>query len=285
MGDVYSVSLHPSEAQLVSAGYDKTVRLYDLTKGVLVRTLHGHELAVSQVLFNAAGNLVVSAAKDATVRFWDLRSAVCLQSFGRPLGEVTSVQLSPSGTQLLSSSRDNAVRLWDVRSARPLRSFTGHQNTCKSFVRARFGPGKASCLPPPFANHPPSPHSYRAPSSRAPFRAQGLVLILTLTLTQGLVLTMSLTLNLHPNPNPGPGGVGLRGRHGAHLGPRERSAHAAAARPRRRGVRCSVERGDEHAGQLLARRHARHLVVRSEQAALRRRGPIHGRVVTCEEGG
>ena len=142
MGDVYSVSLHPSEAQLVSAGYDKTVRLYDLTKGVLVRTLHGHELAVSQVLFNAAGNLVVSAAKDATVRFWDLRSAVCLQSFGRPLGEVTSVQLSPSGTQLLSSSRDNAVRLWDVRSAKPLRCFTGHQNTCKSFVRARFGPGK-----------------------------------------------------------------------------------------------------------------------------------------------
>jgi len=88
VGDVYSVCLHPSEAQLVSAGYDKTVRLHDLTKGVLVRTLHGHELAVSHVLFNAAGNLVVSAAKDATVRFWDLRSAVCLQSFGRPLGEV-----------------------------------------------------------------------------------------------------------------------------------------------------------------------------------------------------
>ena len=92
VGDVYSVSLHPSEAQLVSAGYDKTVRLYDLTKGVLVRTLHGHELAVSQVLFNAAGNLVVSAAKDATVRFWDLRSAVCLQSFGQPLGEVRGGQ-------------------------------------------------------------------------------------------------------------------------------------------------------------------------------------------------
>ena len=88
VGDVYSVSLHPSEPQLVSAGYDKTVRLYDLTKSQLVRTLHGHELAVSQVLFNAAGNLVVSAAKDATVRFWDLRSAVCLQSFGRPVGEV-----------------------------------------------------------------------------------------------------------------------------------------------------------------------------------------------------
>ena len=97
VGDVYSVSLHPSEAQLVSAGYDKTVRLHDLTKGVLVRTLHGHELAVSHVLFNAAGNLVVSAAKDATVRFWDLRSAVCLQSFGRPLGEVNGGEAGGAG--------------------------------------------------------------------------------------------------------------------------------------------------------------------------------------------
>ena len=52
------------------------------------------------------------------------------------------MQLSPSGTQLLSSSRDNAVRLWDVRSAKPLQSFKGHQNSCKSFIRARFGPGK-----------------------------------------------------------------------------------------------------------------------------------------------
>jgi hypothetical protein len=57
---VYAVHLHPTEPQLVSGGYDKTVRLYDVAKGVLLRTLHGHQLAVSAVLFNAAGNLVVS---------------------------------------------------------------------------------------------------------------------------------------------------------------------------------------------------------------------------------
>ena len=34
------------------------------------------------------------------------------------------------------------MRLWDVRAARPLRAFKGHQNTSKSFVRARFGPGR-----------------------------------------------------------------------------------------------------------------------------------------------
>ena len=55
--------------------YDKTVRLYDLAKGALLRTLYGHTLSVAHTVYNSVGNLVVSAAKDATIRFWDLRSA------------------------------------------------------------------------------------------------------------------------------------------------------------------------------------------------------------------
>lgn len=84
----------------------------------------------------------MSGSKDATVRFWDARSGLCVKRLENHLGEVTSVQLSASGTQLLSSSTDNTIRLWDVRAARPLRSFKGHLNTCKSFVRADFGPSK-----------------------------------------------------------------------------------------------------------------------------------------------
>uniref|UniRef100_A0A7S3C5P7 WD40 repeat-containing protein SMU1 n=2 Tax=Haptolina ericina TaxID=156174 RepID=A0A7S3C5P7_9EUKA len=141
-GDVYSVCIHPSEHAVVTAGYDRTVRLFDVNKAVLLRTLQGHELAVRQVVFNSTGNLLVSGSKDATVRFWDARSGLCVKRLENHLGEVTSVQLSASGTQLLSSSTDNTIRLWDVRAARPLRSFKGHLNTCKSFVRADFGPSK-----------------------------------------------------------------------------------------------------------------------------------------------
>mmetsp|Transcript_9725 Transcript_9725/g.22057 ORF Transcript_9725/g.22057 Transcript_9725/m.22057 type:complete len:242 (+) Transcript_9725:976-1701(+) len=48
-GDVYSVCIHPSEHAVVTAGYDRTVRLFDVNKAVLLRTLQGHELAVRQV--------------------------------------------------------------------------------------------------------------------------------------------------------------------------------------------------------------------------------------------
>jgi COMPASS component SWD3 len=139
-GDVYSVHFHPTAEQIVTSGYDKSVRLLDAAVGVEQRQLVGHELPAREAVFNATGNLVVSGGKDATIRFWDVRSALCVRKLAHSLGEVTSVRLSDCGTQLLTSSKDNSVRLWDVRAARPLRAFKGHQNTAKNFVRARFGP-------------------------------------------------------------------------------------------------------------------------------------------------
>ena len=103
-GDVYSVNFHPSAEQIVTAGYDRTIRIFDTSAGVEQRALIGHELPARAAVFNATGNLVVSGGKDATLRFWDVRSALCVRKLGHSLGEVTSVQLSPCGTQLLASS-------------------------------------------------------------------------------------------------------------------------------------------------------------------------------------
>jgi hypothetical protein len=140
------VCFHPVDDQLVSCGYDKSVRLFDTAVGTEVRAFLGHELPVRQAVYNATGNLIVSGGKDATLFFWDERSALCVRKLRHSLGEVTSVQLSNCGMQLLVSSKDNAARLWDVRAARPLRAYKGHLNTCKNFVRARFGPGRDSVM-------------------------------------------------------------------------------------------------------------------------------------------
>ena len=63
---VRQVAFHPAEHLLVSTGYDQTVRLWDVVKGVHLKTLHGHALSVSHAAFNASGHLIVSGGKDAT---------------------------------------------------------------------------------------------------------------------------------------------------------------------------------------------------------------------------
>ncbi|TPX53632.1 hypothetical protein SeMB42_g00650 [Synchytrium endobioticum] len=138
VGDVYSVKFHPSGTHVATGGYDRAVRLYDLERGVAVKTFTGHQLSVSRTVFSPLGNLIVSGSKDSTIRFWDVVSGVCIRTITSHLGEVTSVEMSSNGREMLSSSKDNSNRLWDLRMTRPIRKFKGHQNTSKNFVRACF---------------------------------------------------------------------------------------------------------------------------------------------------
>ncbi|SGY94154.1 BQ5605_C037g11633 [Microbotryum silenes-dioicae] len=135
-GDVYSARWHPSGQHLVTGGYDKIVRLFDVESGTILKTFTGHSLSISSVMFNPLGNLIVSGSKDSNVRFWDSVSGLCIRTLNAQLGEVTSVDMSDS--YLLTSSRDNSVRLWDVRMLRPLKRFKAHSNTSHNFVRASF---------------------------------------------------------------------------------------------------------------------------------------------------
>ncbi|KAI9143299.1 WD40-repeat-containing domain protein [Paraphysoderma sedebokerense] len=137
-GDVYTVKYHPGETHVVTGGYDKIVRLFDVNTGQVVKTFPGHQLSVSKTIFNPLGNLIVSGSKDSTIKFWDIVSGLCIRTITSHLGEVTSVEMNSNGTLLLSSSKDNSNRLWDVRMVRPIRRFKGHQNTSKNFIRAGF---------------------------------------------------------------------------------------------------------------------------------------------------
>jgi COMPASS component SWD3 len=48
------------QSHLVTGGYDKTVRLFDVNTGALIKTFPGHQLAVTKTIFNPLGNLVIS---------------------------------------------------------------------------------------------------------------------------------------------------------------------------------------------------------------------------------
>lgn len=138
--DVYTVRFHPRGNVIVSAGYDRCVRLFDAETHSVLKVFNGHKGSISSVAFNARGNVIITGSKDSTIKFWDVISGLCIKTISSHLGEVTSVETNRSGTLMLSGSKDNSNRLWDIRMNRAVRRFKGHQNTSKNFIRTRFGP-------------------------------------------------------------------------------------------------------------------------------------------------
>jgi len=142
-GDIYSLEFDNNQENVVTAGYDKSIRLMNIQQNKLVKVFKGHSSAVTHVKFNPIGNLVVSASKDSTIRFWDTVSGVCVRTLTQPISEITSIDISRDGLQLLSNSKDGTIRLWDVRTGRSFRRFRGHQNSSLNFIRSVYGPREA----------------------------------------------------------------------------------------------------------------------------------------------
>ena len=62
------VQFSPDGRWVVSASFDKAIKLWDGVRGTFVATLRGHVGPVYQVAWSADSRLLVSASKDSTLK-------------------------------------------------------------------------------------------------------------------------------------------------------------------------------------------------------------------------
>ena len=65
---------------LASGSRDKTIKIWDVSTGLCLITLSGHDNWVRGLVFHSGGKYLLSAADDKTLRVWDLRHRRCLKT-------------------------------------------------------------------------------------------------------------------------------------------------------------------------------------------------------------
>lgn len=125
-GGATAVVFDKDGSHLFSAGYDGTVREWDLVKRKQARTFTGPTGTVWTIDISSDGKRLAAAGEDTIIRMWDLdsqRPPTLLRGHSR---NIWDVHFSPDGRRLASGSFDNTVRLWDVHTGRELKTLTGH---------------------------------------------------------------------------------------------------------------------------------------------------------------
>lgn len=59
---------------------DLTVKLWDISVGTCLKTLHDHDKGVLSVVFNHQENTLISSGEDETIKIWDVETGKCIKS-------------------------------------------------------------------------------------------------------------------------------------------------------------------------------------------------------------
>ena len=108
-----SLTFSPDGILLVSGSEDKTIKLWDIQTGGVVRTFQGHTDRVRSVSISANCTIIASGSNDKTIRLWDTQTGVCYCIIQQE-DIVASVHFFPLDPQYLTSVSGGKVSQWDI---------------------------------------------------------------------------------------------------------------------------------------------------------------------------
>lgn len=142
--EVYAAAWLP-EGRVVTAGVDRTIRIWDATSGDSLQTLEGHSDSVFALAVSPDGKWLASAGKDGAIKLRSVETLGTAEELAGHRGGVYHLAFSPDGSQLASCGEDDTrIFLWDVTERKSIKQLDAKdpddQNRRRSIHCVAFSP-------------------------------------------------------------------------------------------------------------------------------------------------
>jgi WD40 repeat protein len=118
-GGVTDAKFSSDGKRIVTASYDGTARVWNVSDGTQSTVMRGHEAPLERATFSPDGKLVLTAARDRTARVWDATTGKQVFVFPQP-GSFPTAIFNPQGTRILTAGAPAKPSLWDKASGAQL---------------------------------------------------------------------------------------------------------------------------------------------------------------------
>lgn len=103
-GRLETVAFSPDGKHILSAGQDKSIKVWEVATGKEIRTIGGHHLSeFCSISVSRDGHYVLSGEGNGTVRLWQMGTGKEIRTLGKSGGLAYSVAISPDGKYALAT--------------------------------------------------------------------------------------------------------------------------------------------------------------------------------------
>ena len=113
---VNAASFSPDGSRIITAGTDRTAKVWDASTGAVVLTFKGHTAAVHSASFSPDGSRIVTAGEDQTAKVWDARTGAVVRTLKMETFGPVDASFSPDGSRVVTTGLDNTTKVWDATS-------------------------------------------------------------------------------------------------------------------------------------------------------------------------
>jgi hypothetical protein len=141
---VNAMIFSPDGSFLAVASGDHKTRIFDLSRGAIIKVLEGHTGLVRSLAFQPDGRYLHTASFDGTVQSWRFPNGIRHNLISASKRELFGLAIAPDGKLLLCAGAEKKIQVYSLPAGDLVRSIEGHQDTITLLSTAPVGTQAAS---------------------------------------------------------------------------------------------------------------------------------------------